>query len=47
MLIELTGHDDPAFIEHTHVIFTSLEAAEWEVFGRRWRRHTGEDLMID
>jgi len=27
-------------------IFTSREAAEWEVFRRRWRLHTGEDLNL-
>jgi hypothetical protein len=27
-------------------IFTSREAAEWEVFRRRWRVHTGEDLNV-
>lgn len=34
--------DAPLEIEPTR--FGSLEAAEWEVFRRRWRRLTGEDL---
>lgn len=27
-------------------VFTSREEAEWEVFRRRWRRHTGEDINL-
>jgi hypothetical protein len=27
-------------------IFTSREEAEWEVFRRRWRAHTGEDINL-
>ena len=36
---------DPIQIEDTPV-FTSREEAEWEVFRRRWRAHTGEDINI-
>ena len=36
---------DPIRIENG-LVFTSREAAEWEVFRRRWRMHTGEDLNI-
>lgn len=34
---------DPIAIEASRV-FTSREEAEWEVFRRRWRAHTGEDI---
>jgi len=34
---------DPIRIEDGPV-FTSREEAEWEVFRRRWRAHTGEDI---
>jgi branched-chain amino acid transport system permease protein len=27
-------------------VYTSREAAEWEVFCRRWRFHTGESLTL-
>jgi hypothetical protein len=27
-------------------VFTSREEAEWEVFRRRWRAHTGEDINL-
>jgi hypothetical protein len=33
--------DDPIVIEDD-MVFTSREAAEWELFRRRWRQHTGE-----
>ncbi|MGB3538125.1 MAG: hypothetical protein WBA42_08180 [Mesorhizobium sp.] len=33
--------DDPIVIEDD-MVFTSREAAEWELFCRRWRQHTGE-----
>jgi branched-chain amino acid transport system permease protein len=33
--------DDPIVIEDD-TVFTSREAAEWELFCRRWRQHTGE-----
>lgn len=33
--------DDPIVIEDD-MTFTSREAAEWELFRRRWRQHTGE-----
>ena len=36
---------DPVHIEDER-IFTSQEEAEWEVFRRRWRAHTGEDINI-
>jgi len=36
---------DPVHIEDER-IFTSREEAEWEVFRRRWRAHTGEDINI-
>lgn len=35
--------DDPIVIEDG-MVFTSPEAAEWEMFCRRWRQHTGEAL---
>ena len=27
-------------------VFSSIEAAEWEVFRRRWRAHTGESINL-
>ena len=27
-------------------VFTSREEAEWEVFRRRWRAHTGESINL-
>ncbi len=33
--------DDPIVIEDD-MVFKSREAAEWELFCRRWRQHTGE-----
>jgi branched-chain amino acid transport system permease protein len=27
-------------------VFASREEAEWEVFRRRWRAHTGEDINL-
>lgn len=35
--------DEPIRIE-SGPVFTSREEAEWEVFRRRWRRLTGEDI---
>ena len=37
--------DEPLRIENDPV-FTSREAAEWEVFRRRWRAHTGESINL-
>ena len=31
----------------TNVTFTSLAEAEWHVFKLRWKRHTGQDLLLD
>ena len=36
---------DPIEIEKEPV-FTSREEAEWEVFRRRWRAHTGEEINM-
>jgi hypothetical protein len=36
---------DPLQIEDD-AVFTSREEAEWEVFRRRWRAHTGEDINL-
>jgi hypothetical protein len=36
---------EPLQIEEEPV-FTSREEAEWEVFRRRWRAHTGEDINL-
>lgn len=33
--------DEPIVIEDD-MVFESREAAEWELFRRRWRQHTGE-----
>jgi branched-chain amino acid transport system permease protein len=35
--------DDPIAIEDD-MVFRSREAAEWELFCRRWREHTGETI---
>lgn len=35
--------DEPIVIEDD-MMFDSREAAEWELFRRRWRQHTGETL---
>ena len=37
--------DEPIKIEDGP-IFHSREEAEWEVFRRRWRRHTGEAINL-
>lgn len=37
--------DGPIAVEEGRV-FTSREEAEWEVFRRRWRQHTGEDINL-
>jgi len=34
---------DPIEIEND-VVFTTREEAEWELFRRRWRDHTGEEI---
>jgi len=34
---------DPIEIEDD-LVFSTREAAEWELFRRRWREHTGEDI---
>lgn len=36
---------EPIAIEQEPV-FSSREEAEWEVFRRRWRKHTGEDINL-
>jgi hypothetical protein len=35
--------DDPIAIEDD-IVFRSREAAEWELFRRRWREHTGQTI---
>ena len=35
--------DDPVVVEDG-LVFRSREAAEWELFCRRWHQHTGERL---
>lgn len=35
--------DEPIVIEDD-MVFESREAAEWELFRRRWRQHTGETI---
>jgi hypothetical protein len=35
--------DDPIVVEDD-LVFASREAAEWELFRRRWRQHTGETI---
>jgi hypothetical protein len=39
------GRASPLEIEEGPV-FTSREEAEWEVFRRRWRAHTGESINL-
>jgi hypothetical protein len=39
------NRSDPIRIEDGSV-FHSREEAEWEVFGRRWRLHTGEAINL-
>jgi hypothetical protein len=39
------SRDEPLRIEGSPV-FSSREEAEWEVFRRRWRAHTGENLNM-
>ena len=36
---------EPLKIE-TGPVFTSREEAEWEVFRRRWKAHTGENINL-
>jgi branched-chain amino acid transport system permease protein len=36
---------EPLNIE-TGPVFTSREEAEWEVFRRRWKAHTGENINL-
>ena len=37
--------DGPIIVEDGP-IFASREEAEWEVFRRRWRKYTGEDINL-
>jgi hypothetical protein len=37
--------DEPLRIE-AEPVFTSREEAEWEVFRRRWKAHTGEAINL-
>jgi hypothetical protein len=34
---------DPIELEND-LVFSTREEAEWEIFRRRWREHTGEDI---
>jgi len=38
-----TNRAEPIEIEDD-LVFSTREAAEWEMFRRRWREHTGEDI---
>ena len=45
-LIQLSGHPDvPPLVHHDHV-FSDLLDAEREVFRRRWKQLTGEELKL-
>jgi hypothetical protein len=44
-------HSTPTDYRHLdaleeEAIFTSREEAEWEVFRRRWKAHTGENINL-
>ncbi len=45
-LAELPGERGKPIKLHEDQVFTSLADAEWEVFKRRWKRITGEELDI-
>jgi branched-chain amino acid transport system permease protein len=47
MLIELSGEKGVPFTLHPDQRFTSLAEAERAVFRKRWKRYTGQDLMLD
>ncbi len=46
VLGEMPAHrSEPLKIEDG-AVFTSREEAEWEVFRRRWKAHTGENINL-
>ncbi|MSP83275.1 MAG: hypothetical protein EXQ94_10170 [Alphaproteobacteria bacterium] len=46
-LAELPGERGKPVKVHEDVVFTNLEAAEWDIFKRRWKRITGQDLRVE
>jgi hypothetical protein len=46
VLAQLPGKRGAPLILHEDVVFTDWNAAEWEVFRRRWREHTGRELTL-
>ena len=44
VLGQLTGERGKPVKVFKDKVFTSIEDAEWEVFRRRWKKHTGSDL---
>ena len=47
ILAELPGERGKPITMHQDQVFTSLADAEWAVFQKRWKRITGEDLVLD
>ena len=47
MLIELSGDKGVPFKLHRDQVFTSLADAERAVFRLRWKRHTGQDMVLE
>jgi branched-chain amino acid transport system permease protein len=46
ILVELSGRVGKPFTIHRDRVFTDLATAEWEVFKLRWKRYTGQDLVL-
>ena len=46
VLAQLPGKRGAPLILHEDAVFTDRESAEWEIFRRRWRDHTGRDLKL-
>lgn len=46
VLAQLPGRRGAPVILHEDAVFTDRDEAEWEVFRRRWREHTGRELHL-
>jgi branched-chain amino acid transport system permease protein len=46
-LVELSGEVGKPLTVHQGRVYTSLAEAEWDVFKLRWKRYTGQDLVLD
>lgn len=46
VLAQLPGKRGAPLILHEDTVFTDWDEAEWAVFKRRWREHTGRELAL-